>query len=233
MNPKVSILIPIYRTSEYIEKCAESLFNQTFTDIEYIFVNDASPDDSIDKLNSIIDKYPNRKNQIKIIHHLINRGSAAARNTAIDASTGDYITFVDSDDYIDKEMVEELFFKALSDKADIVVSDYLIEKSDKTDYFYNYISTENEENFKSILLDQNTSSSLCSKLVRRYLYELPEIRVPEGLNYMEDRHIMTRIFYFANKIVKVDHAFYHYIQYNTHSITKLKNRRPAENASHQ
>jgi glycosyltransferase involved in cell wall biosynthesis len=224
MNPKVSILVPVYKSSAYIEKCAESLLNQTFEDIEYIFVNDATPDDSIEKLKNIIEKYPNRKNKIRIIDHLSNRGSAATKNSAIDASNGDYLSFVDSDDYIEPEMIEVLYNKALEKNADVVVSNLIIEFDNKSFIFDDKIYDKPEDNFIHMMLHKQTSSSMCNKLVKSSLYKRIDCRVPDNLNYCEDWHIMTRIYFLANKIVKTNQAFYHYIQYNSGSITKSKNR---------
>lgn len=229
MIPKVSILIAIYNVSEYIEKCAHSLFNQTFTDIEYIFVNDGSLDTSIEKLLNVIEQYPERKNQIKIFHHLINKGSAAAKNTAIDNSTGCYISFVDSDDYIDPEMIEVLYMKAKAENADIVVSDFFIESKKKSIIVCDYISEIKENNFINMIKHEQTSSSMCNKLVKSTLYKRDDCRVTETLNYCEDWHIMTRLFFYANKIVKINQAYYHYIQYNKNSITKTINHMHFEN----
>jgi len=229
MIPKVSILVPVYKTSAYIEKCAISLFNQTFEDIEYIFVNDATPDDSIEKLQKIIEQYPNRKNKIRIINHPTNRGSAAAKNSAIDASNGYFISFVDSDDYIEPEMVEVLYNKAIEEDADVVVSNLIIEFENKSVIFNDRIYDKSEDNFIHMILHKETSSSMCNKLVKSSLYKRFDCRVPENLNYCEDWHIMTRIYYFANKTVKTDQAFYHYIQHNTNSITRIINRMHFEN----
>lgn len=229
MIPKVSILIAIYNVSEYIERCARSLFNQTLLEIEYVFVNDATPDDSIDKLLNIIEEYPERKKQIKIIHHFTNRGSAAARNTGIDASIGDYIAVVDSDDYIDPEMIEVLYMKAKAENADIVVSDMIMEYPDRTVILCDNLSKNENEQFYEIIKNEQSHTFFCDKLVRRDLYTRPDCRVPEGLNYYEDRHVMTRLFYFAKKIVKVDQAFYHYVHYNALAITKTKERMHFEN----
>lgn len=229
MNPKVSILIPIYKTSDYIEKCAESLFNQTFKDIEYIFVNDATPDDSIEKLLKVIGKYKEREKQIKIIHHSSNRGLAVARNTALDASTGSFIAVVDSDDFIEPRMIEDLFSKAISENADIVVCDFIMEYPGEIKRSRDYISENKEENIKNIIQHELISSSLVNKLVSRNLYLRQDCRVPENLNYCEDWHVMTRLFYFATKIVKVDQAYYHYVKYNLNSITKGINKNHFKN----
>ncbi|MDR0829587.1 MAG: glycosyltransferase, partial [Prevotellaceae bacterium] len=115
MTPAVSILVPIYKVSAYIERCAHSLFQQTFENIEYIFVNDCTPDDSIEKLQKIIEQYPNRKPFVKIIHHKKNRGLAETRNTALYNSTGKYIQHIDSDDYIELNMIEEMYKKAIEE----------------------------------------------------------------------------------------------------------------------
>lgn len=229
MTPKVSILIPVYKASAYIEKCAISLFNQTFEDIEYIFINDATPDDSIERLQKIIEQYPNRKDKIKVISHPINKGSAAAKNSAIDAANGYYICFVDSDDYIEPEMIEVLYNKAIEEDADVVVSNLIIEYKNRTSVFDDHVYDKSEDNFIHMILHKETSSSMCNKLVKSSLYKQFDCRVPDNLNYCEDWHIMTRIYYFANKIVKTDQVFYHYIQHNTSSITKTINRMHFEN----
>ncbi len=229
MNPKVSILIPIYKTSAFIEKCAHSLFGQTFSEIEYIFVDDASPDDSIIKLKRILEKYPNREKQVTIIHHEINKGLASSRNSALEASKGEYIAIVDSDDYIDLNMIEILYDKASELHADIVVSDLTIEYPNSTSLFYNTIELDKWTNYVNLLKQKKLSNTLCSKLIRKSLYTHSECRVPGGLNYMEDGYVLLRMFYFANIIVKVDHAFYHYVQYNENAITKTKNRMHFEN----
>lgn len=229
MNPKVSILVPVYNVSAYIEKCAESLFNQTFEDIEFIFVDDATPDDSIEKLNIIIKKFPLRKKQISILHHNSNRGLAAARNTALEASTGEFIAVIDSDDYIEPDMIEVIYKKAIEEDADIVISDMIMEYTDRTEILQDYLSSDENEHFTDIIKNEQSHSFLCDKLVHRSLYLRADCRVPEGLNYYEDRHVMSRIFYFAKKIVKVDRAFYHYVHYNSLAITKTKGSMHFEN----
>ena len=115
---KVSILVPVYGVEKYIERCARSLFEQTYDNIEYIFVDDCTKDRSIVILQKVLEGYPNRKNQVKILHHEKNRGLSAARNTALDASTGDYLMHVDSDDYLRKDAVlllQRIIKKLISD----------------------------------------------------------------------------------------------------------------------
>ena len=98
---KVSILVPVYGVEKYIEKCAVSLFEQSYEDIEYIFVNDCTPDRSIEVLRATIARYPQRQKQVVIIDHDVNRGLGAARHTATEwAATGELVMHVDSDDYL-------------------------------------------------------------------------------------------------------------------------------------
>lgn len=229
MNPKISILVPVFKVSRFIEKCAESLFSQTFKDIEFIFVNDNTPDESIEILEEVIKRYPTRKNRITIIDHKANQGLAASRNTALDAATGDYIAIVDSDDFIEPEMIEVLYKKAIDTNADIVVSDMIMEYPNRTEILVDYLSENKDDHFGDIIRNIESHTFLCNKLVRRELYLRRDCRVPYGLDYYEDRHVMTRLFYFAKKIVKVNQAFYHYVHYNSSAITKNKTRMHFEN----
>jgi len=223
INPFVSVIIPIYGTSGYIEKCAHSLFSQTLKNAEYIFVNDATPDDSIQKLENVVKLYPEVAERVKILHHSRNSGTAIARNTALIQATGDYVLMVDSDDYIDNDMLESLYDKAMETDADIVVSDFYIEYKNKTVYFSDYLSTTSEDYFRDLLSGKKSSPSLCNKLIKRELYLLPENRNVLPMKYMEDRFVVSRLFFSARKIIKTDAAFYHYVKLNRSSATNLIN----------
>ena len=224
MSPKVSILVPVYKVSDYIERCAESLFSQTFADIEYIFVNDATPDDSIEKLLKTLDRFPNRKKQVQLIHHKTNKGIASTRNTALDASCGDYILVVDCDDYIEPDTVEILYQKAIEENADIVVSDFYLESEAKTVVVHDYVSEQTKDLFREFMQFDRCITVLWNKLIRRTLYQKPDCRVPEQLNFLDDKHVIARIYYFATKVVKVDKAFYHYNKTNPIAITQTRTK---------
>ena len=107
MEPKVSILIPVYKAEKYISQCLESVLRQTYNNLEIIIVDDASPDNSIAIAESLIQKNEN-KFDIKILHNEKNKGIAETRNTLLDYATGDYILFVDSDDYIEIDAIDSL-----------------------------------------------------------------------------------------------------------------------------
>jgi len=221
MNPAVSILVPVYNVSNYIERCVRSLFEQTFEDIEYVFVDDASPDNSIDILNKILLDYPNRINQVKIISHDKNKGLAVARNTALDNCTGNYIVVVDSDDYIETDMVYELYNTAIQNKADIVVFDMQVEgkNNQPVELISNNYNISKNELFEKIITN-DYCHSLCILFVIRELYLKQECRVPLGLNFFEDYHVAVRLIYFATTIHKINKVFYHYSFLNESSITK-------------
>lgn len=110
-NNKVSILVPIYGVEKYIEKCAHSLFRQTYSNIEYVFMNDCTPDYSMQVLQGVLAAYPERKDAVKIVEHSCNKGLSSARNIAFEASTGDYVMHVDSDDFLDVNAVEAVCAK--------------------------------------------------------------------------------------------------------------------------
>lgn len=229
MSPKVSILVSVYNASTFISKCVESLFIQNFDDIEFIFVNDATKDDSIEKIQKVLEKFPNRKKQVNIIHHSANSGTSAARNTALDASTGDYILVVDCDDYIEPDMIKRLYEKALECDADIVLSNYYIENTNNTVVVNDYISELSENQFREFIIYDRCSTVLWNKLIRRTLYQRPDCLVPKQLNFLDDKHVIARIYYFATKIAKVDKAFYHYNKTNPAAITQTRVKSHFEN----
>jgi len=229
MNPKVSILIPVYKASKYIERCAESLFNQTFDDIEYIFVNDATPDDSIEKLEKVKNQFLLRSNQVKLIHNAVNLGVGATRNLAIKASSGDFILFVDSDDYIEPTMIERLYEQAIKESADIVVCDFFLEYADKTILISDYLPEGKKNQLNQLLQFDKSTPALWNKLIKSSLYKREDCLVVDNMNYYEDRFVSTRLYYFAEKIVKVNEPFYHYVQYNLNALTKTIKKMHFEN----
>ena len=119
-SPKVSILIPVYGVEKYIARCARSLFAQTYANIEYIFVDDCSPDNSIGLLYSIIEEFPMRREQMRVVRQDRNRGLGAARRRAMEECVGEYVMHVDSDDCVTENAVAKLVSAALATGADIV-----------------------------------------------------------------------------------------------------------------
>ena len=209
--------MPIYNVEKYIEKCARSLFEQTLDDIEYIFVNDCTPDKSISILKQALKEYPHRQQQVKIISHQTNMGSAAARNTCLSAATGEYIGWCDSDDWIEDNMFECMYLKAKETNADIVCCNYI------TEYQHKQINEEFTylEETKQILQDSKPTilnSSLCNKIIRKTLYEQNDIRPYDGINMNEDLGMTIRLRYLSCKTLIIPQAFYHYNRLNLSSM---------------
>ena len=132
MSVKVSVITTIYGVEKYIERCVTSLFEQTMTSgIEFIFVDDCSKDGSIGKLNDLIEKYPSRHHQVKLLRHQENKGLPQARLTGLRHAIGEYIWFVDSDDWVVTNACELFYNTATRHDYDIVISDYNISKNTK------------------------------------------------------------------------------------------------------
>ncbi len=206
---RISIVIAIYNCDKYIEVCARSLFDQTLNDIEYIFVNDATPDNSITILESIMEEYPNRKSFIKIINLEKNMGVANARRVGIENATGEYVIHTDSDDWIDKDMYERLYLKAKETDADIVGCNFRHEFTDLQYDFHQEYADSMEENI-SRLINGRIFPSLCTSLTRRSLIKDNNVAFPIGLNMGEDLFFNLQLYLHAKKIVSIDWAPYHY-----------------------
>lgn len=227
MNILVSILVPIYNVENFIEKCSVSLFEQTYKNIEYVFVNDCSPDRSIEVLEKVAKNYPNRINSIKIINHDVNKGLAGARNTAILNANGDYVLHVDSDDFIEKTTIEKLVKKAQDDCADIVVFDYYLEwqKVNKK-VVHNF--DPDKIKYLDLVLSAQTENFVVNKLIRKSLYTDNGILHTQGLNFGEDYLVVPKLLFYSKKIVKVDEAFYHYVRFNDNSYTSSISKKNIE-----
>lgn len=220
MNTKlVTIIIPIYNVSTYIERCARSLYEQTYRYIEYIWVNDATQDESIEILKRITEDYPSRKMQMRIITHEQNMGLPTARNSGLKFSTGDYVFHCDSDDYIDKDMIRQLIRKAIDEDADIVYSDWYLSFTKSERSMKQPVHADPQECVKAMLCG-SLRFNVWNKLVKRSLYVDNQIRFPDGCGMGEDM-TMIKVFAYAQKVAYVDRCYYHYMQNNPHSFTKV------------
>lgn len=213
----LSIIIPIYNVEKYIERCARSLMKQTLSDIEYIFVNDASTDRSMEVLYSVIDKYPDKK--YIIISHPLNKGLAAARNTGLKASHGNYIMHCDSDDWIETDMCKNMYEYAVATQADIVVSDIYKETYKQTLRIKQTTPSNGLEALRYLLRGEIQGYN-CSKIIKSDLYKEHHLAYVEGINMWEDLIMMVRLFFYAKSIKYIPKAYYHYVQYNPNSYTK-------------
>lgn len=209
MNPKATIIITIYNSAKYIETCARSLFEQTLDRLEYVFVNDATPDNSIQILNDAICDYPHRISGIKIINLEKNGGVSNARRIGIENATGEYVIHTDSDDWVDNDMFEKLYNKAKETDADIVGCNFRHEFSDIQYDFHQQYAAMMEENIRR-LINGKIFPSLCTSLTRRSLIVDNNVSFPIGLNMGEDLLFNLQLYLHANKIVSMNWAPYHY-----------------------
>ena len=214
----VTVIVPIYNVERYVAQCAESLLSQTYADIEYIFVNDCTPDASLEVLLFVLKKYPQRSSQVHILNNERNRGLAYCRNKGVQSAHGNYIMHVDSDDYIKENAVEELVSLAKQENADIVISDFLLVRSNKIVEDLHVYPIEIHKYLKE-LLERNLPVCVCGKIFKRSLYLNNNIQVPENIDFGEDMVTLPRLVYYASKIA-VSSPFYYYNQLNINSYTK-------------
>ncbi len=227
MPPKVSILVPVYGVEKYIEKCAESLFEQSYAHIEYIFVNDCTPDGSIDVLRRTMARYPHRQKQVRIICHDTNRGLGAARHTATEAATSQLVMHVDSDDYLMPQAVEHLCQKMEESQADVVDGGYVTVTSGVESATIEPFQGDKETYLKLMLCQNIVFNRIWGRLYRRSLFTEGDINSVEGINYGEDYVVVPRLFLGARRSC-ISEAVYAYRDDNiasyTHSINAKHNR---------
>lgn len=205
----VSICIPVYNTSAYIIRCAKSMFEQTYENIEYIFVNDCSTDDSMSLLANIMDEYPNRKPHVTIINHSQNRGLSAARNSAVSCCSGDFIIHVDSDDYLALDAIDHLMKKQQETGADIVSGQVVRLYKDKQ-YVMERPQFQNHDDFVKDMIVPSLRHTLWGRLIRRSLYIDNGIQAKERVNIGEDMQVMVQLAYYAKKVESIWDVVYYY-----------------------
>ena len=210
---KVSILVPIYNVEKFFSRCLESLFNQTYQNIEYVFVNDCTPDNSMVVLQNFMEKYPSRAKLVRIIENTNNCGIAIVRNTLIKNATGDYVLFVDSDDWIEEDMVEKLVDKAIQTDADVVGCDYYEDYPNKAVLCKQHYPTDRIEAMKAMTL-LKIKGVLWKLLIRHDLIVKNNLSFIPEIHFGEDYIFCCKLFFYAKSISNVDEALYHYVQYN-------------------
>lgn len=214
--PKVSVIVPIYNVEKYLEKCINSLLSQTLEDIQIILVNDGSKDNS-----GNISKEYEKNNKDRVIYvEKENGGLSDARNYGLKYATGDFIAFLDSDDYIEKNAYEEMYNKAIEENADYVECDFIWEFPNKIrmDKQYPYKNKKEMLSFVRVVA--------WNKLIKRQLITDNNLEFPKGLRY-EDVEFTYKLIPFINKFAYVDKPFIHYVQ-REGSIANVQNERTAE-----
>lgn len=207
----LSVIVPVYKAEKYLHRCVDSIIAQTWSNLEIILVDDGSPDNS----GAICNEYATRDSRIRVIHKP-NGGVSSARNAGIDAATGEYIAFVDSDDYIAPDMYEKLFGVLKSENA-IAVCDCYLHYDDKDLYKCIYEVHDDRIEFLANFLISDIGGSCWNMIAPINIID--SLRFPEHLNSGEDRWYVLRLLCKAPSIVKVNEPLYYYDQSNNSSIT--------------
>lgn len=214
--PNVSVIVPVYNVEDYIERCMESLINQTLKDIEIIVVNDGSTDKSETKIKKYLDKYPDK------IKYFVkeNGGLSDARNYGMQYATGEYIAFLDSDDYVDITLYEKMYKIAVEQNCDYVECNFIWKYDDREQKdIGEKFNTKKEMLSKARVVAWN-------KLIKRNLIEKTEIQFPKGLRY-EDVEFFYKLLPYINRFGFVDECLIYYVQ-RGNSIVNTQNERTKE-----
>lgn len=213
---KVSVIIPFHNVAPFIERCARSLLTQTLDDVEFIFVDDASPDGCSGIVQRVIE---DSGREARIVVHEVNKGLPAARNTGLALAKGEYILHCDSDDWMEPTMLEVMYNAAKSEQADVAYCDFYIDFGDSRRLMLTPDYTDAETMVKEGFLAGKMKYNVWNKLVRHDLYDNPSpVRFPDGHSMGEDM-TMIALATRADKVVHVPQPLYHYMKTNGGAFT--------------
>jgi len=220
MSNLVSVIIPIYNVEQYLEKCLDSIINQTYKNLEIICVNDCSPDNS----SKILDEYSSRDKRIKIVNREKNGGLSAARNTGLDNATGEYIYFLDSDDWIDENYIECMLNAALSSKTEVVLNTNIISEYENFSKKYTVRNFNPDGEFinKINAINKAPAMAWCRLFERNFLLK-NNLKFLEGFIH-EDIDFHHRTLNLLDKIYIFEGAQYHYLQRKNGIMQKRKSK---------
>lgn len=223
---KISVIIPIYNTSLYLEKCLRSVMNQSLKEIEIICVNDGSTDNSLE----ILKELEKKDKRIKIINQ-INQGVSKARNEALKIAEGKYCLNIDSDDWVEIGYLEDMYNTAEVNNSDIVISDIFVDfKNVPTEnYILKDLDIKNNESitgkeYIDIFIKDNFYGYTCNKLIKRELYIKNNICYNKKISILEDLEAILRLAYYAERVNKLNKAYYHYLKYNSVASMEKKEK---------
>ena len=209
-RPSISVIIAVYNVASYLERCCVTLFEQTLNHIEYIFIDDASTDNSIEILENCIKKYPDRAQYVKIIKHKKNLGIGRTRQEGVNNSEGEYIIHCDPDDWIDLDLYETLYNQAKKDDADVVICRIKRHSKENTETIHSYKNIIETKGILYALAHKIIIGGLWDKLIRTNICK--ENYFFTELNFLEDIFMHIDIFQKERKISFINNKFYHYFQ---------------------
>lgn len=219
-TPKVSVIIPVYNVEKYIERCVRTLFAQTLDDLEFIFVDDCSPDKSMAVMQRVLEEYPHRKPQVKLIRNENNIGVGQSRQKGIDAAAGEYLIHCDPDDWVELDMYEQMYKKACEEDADMVICDYFTETSEGQIIESQYIPDDNAQLLLRIS-HIKLHVFLWNRLISRELIRSINIRIPQGVDLWEDMAYCIPTMLSSLNRRHLSKPLYHYFQHRNSIIHKF------------
>ena len=216
---KVSVIVPMYNVEKVLSRCVQSLFEQTLQYYEVIFVNDCSKDSTIKELERQLELYDRKDITVKILSHGQNKGVAAARNTGLDNACGEFVYYVDADDYCDSDTLERMYSKAKAENLDIVGCEWLLTFANNSRHMVQPEVNAGSEAFQK-MCNGVMRWNLWLFMVRRSLYEDNGFRFIPGANMGEDLMVMVKLLLNAERMAIIHRPMYHYIQTNGSAMTK-------------
>lgn len=213
----ISVIIPIFGVEKYIRRCTESLMKQTLNNVEFIFIDDCTKDRSMEIVDDVVSCFENRT--VRILHHEVNKGLPAARNTGLAVANGEYIFHCDSDDFIEPTMLEKLWITATKNDADIVYCDWFLSFNDNERYMKQHEAQTGRQALK-LALEGSIKYNVWNKIIRKSLYVNNKIAFPVGHAMGEDMTII-KLLACADRVSYIQEALYHYIRVNTSAMTQL------------
>lgn len=217
---KVSIVIPVYNASKYLDRCIDSLLAQTLDSVEFIFVDDCSQDQSVAIIRNRLSDFEQAGFSVKVLQHAVNRGSSAARNTGLKEVTGEYTGWVDADDYISSNMMKALYDMISKDRADMVCCDFEMVYPDGRVVKRPQPQPTSADAFIKMLMIGTIQGMLWNKLFKSSIVKANDIQFVEGSNLGEDRNVLIKVLCFCQKIIYKSESLYFYMQENVDSITR-------------
>lgn len=210
----ISIIVAVYNNEKYLEKCLESIINQTYQNIEILLINDGSTDTS----GKICDQYIEKDSRIRV-YHQNNKGVSAVRQFGIEQAKGEYSIHVDSDDWIEKNMLEEMCAVVEKDNCDILITDFFYDNGEKFQLSIDKPTTLEPYSIINDICTGKVSSGVCNKLIRHNLYNKFLISFSKGIDYGEDQLVLIQLLMNVQKVSYLNKSYYYYYC-NWESITK-------------
>ena len=219
---KISVIVPIYKAELFIERCARSLMEQTMKDgIEFVFINDCTPDNSMQILERVIDDYPERSNQIIIWNNPENFGVTKSRKKGIELSNGEYIGWCVSDDWCEMNMFEKMYNKASDDSSDIIVCNYY-EVTEGKNREICIVHTENPQiAIINSIYGRSFSGVLWNQIVKKRIIQKCWNQIIPT-NYSEDTYVLFHVYYHSQTIAIIDEPLYNHITDNLESLVHIR-----------